>query len=285
MNEISLKLIELALREDLEEDGDLTSHYFVDGAHHSVGKVVSREDAVISGVEVAKAVCEQVDSTLEVNVLKGDGESVLRGDVVLEISGATQSILTAERTALNFMQRLSGVASVTRTYLNLIKHTSAKLLDTRKTTPGFRELEKAAVLHGGGTNHRIGLFDAVMVKDNHLAANLTPVDLAERVAAVKAGRPALKIEVEADLLDQVADFLEIDGIDVVLLDNMSNPQLVEAVKMRDAKNSPILLEASGGVNLDTISEIAETGVDYISVGALTHSVRSIDLGLDLAPAE
>lgn len=285
MNEISLKLIELALKEDLEDAGDLTSHYFVDQAHRSVGKIVSREDSMISGVEVAREVCRQVDPDLTLAVFAADGASVARGDVVLEIAGATQSILTAERTALNFMQRLSGVATVTRTYLDLIRHTKAKLLDTRKTTPGFRELEKAAVLHGGGTNHRIGLFDAVMVKDNHLAANLTPVDLASRVAEVKAERPGLKIEVEADRLDQVADFLAIEGIDVVLLDNMTNAQLEEAVTMRDAKQSSILLEASGGVNLTTISRIAETGVDYISVGALTHSVRSIDLGLDLAEAK
>ncbi|MDF1824872.1 MAG: carboxylating nicotinate-nucleotide diphosphorylase [Verrucomicrobiales bacterium] len=285
MNDISLKLIELALFEDLEEAGDLTSHYFVDQAHRSVGRIVSREDAIVSGVDVAEEVCRRVDPELTVTTMKGDGESVCRGELVLEIAGATQSILTAERTALNFMQRLSGVATVTRTYSERISHTSAQLLDTRKTTPGFRELEKAAVLHGGGTNHRIGLFDAVMVKDNHLAANLTPVDLATRIAEVKSQRPALKIEVEADRLDQVADFLLIGGIDVVLLDNMTNEQLVEAVAMRDAQSSPILLEASGGVNLETIAGIAETGVDYISVGALTHSVRSIDLGLDLVGAE
>jgi nicotinate-nucleotide pyrophosphorylase (carboxylating) len=235
----------------------------------------------VSGVSVATEVCKQVDPQLSITEIQGDGAAVEKGDTVLEISGPTRSILTAERTALNFMQRLSGVATVTRTFMDLIKHTDARLLDTRKTTPGFRELEKAAVLHGGGTNHRIGLYDAVMVKDNHLAANLKPVDLAERIGELKKEMPDLKIEVEADRLDQVDAFLRIEGIDVVLLDNMSNPQLIEAVSMRNTVNSSIQLEASGGVNLDTIAAIAETGVDFISVGALTHSVRSIDLGLDL----
>ena len=281
MNDISKELIRLALLEDLREIGDLTSEHFVDEAHRSIGKIVSRDSAVVSGVAVAIEVCRQVDPDLVITEIVGDGAPVEKGEVVLEISGATRSILTAERTALNFMQRLSGVATVTRTFTDLIKHTEAKLLDTRKTTPGFRELEKAAVLHGGGTNHRIGLYDAVMVKDNHLAANLKPVDLAERIGELKAEMPDLKIEVEADRLDQLAAFLRIAGIDVVLLDNMSNAQLIEAVVMRDEVGSRILLEASGGVNLETIAAIAETGVDFISVGALTHSVRSIDLGLDL----
>lgn len=282
MNEISLQLIKLALKEDLEDVGDLTSKHFVDEAHSSVGRIVSREPAIISGIEVATEVCRQVDPELQVIELRGDGSPVEKGDLVIEIVGPTRSILTAERTALNFMQRLSGVATVTRTYTEKIQHTNASLLDTRKTTPGFRELEKQAVLHGGGTNHRMGLFDAVMVKDNHLAANLTPVDLAERVAEVKQASPDLKIEVEADRLDQVEAFLQIPGIDVVLLDNMSDDQLKEAVRMRETAEHSMLLEASGGVNLDTIAGIAETGVDFISVGALTHSVRSIDLGLDLA---
>lgn len=281
MNDISKELIRLALLEDLREIGDLTSEHFVDEAHRSIGKIVSRDSAVVSGVAVAIEVCRQVDPDLVITEIVGDGAPVEKGEVVLEISGATRSILTAERTALNFMQRLSGVATVTRTFMDLIKDTEAKLLDTRKTTPGFRELEKAAVLHGGGTNHRIGLYDAVMVKDNHLAANLKPVDLAERIGELKAEMPDLKIEVEADRLDQLAAFLRIAGIDVVLLDNMSNAQLIEAVAMRDEVGSRILLEASGGVNLETIAAIAETGVDFISVGALTHSVRSIDLGLDL----
>ncbi|MEM6278666.1 MAG: carboxylating nicotinate-nucleotide diphosphorylase [Verrucomicrobiota bacterium] len=281
MNEISRSLIDLALQEDLSEMGDLTSLYFVDPSHRSAGRVVSREEAVISGAEVAVEVCRRVDSDLTVEILAEDGSEVHRGETVLEISGATQSILTAERTVLNFLQRLSGVATVTRQFTRLISHTHARLLDTRKTTPGFRELEKQAVLHGGGTNHRIGLYDAIMVKDNHLAANLEAVDLRERISAVEKERPEIKIEVEADRLDQVAEFLRLEGIDVILLDNMSLEELREAIEMRGNAGSGVQFEASGGVNLDTVAQIAETGVDFISVGALTHSVRAIDLGLDL----
>lgn len=281
MNRISRILVELALEEDLRDEGDLTSLHFVDERHRSTGRVISRENAVVSGLEVAAAVCAAVDSDLVFRAAVEDGASVGRGDLVCEISGPTRSLLTAERTLLNFLQRLCGVATATRAYVDRIAHTKAVLLDTRKTTPGFRELEKAAVVHGGATNHRHGLHDAVMVKDNHLAANLEPVDLAERVASLRAMRPHLKIEVEADRLDQAEAFLGIEGINTILLDNMDNEQLRAAVALRNKLAPQITLEASGGVNLDTVGAIAETGVDYISVGALTHSVRSIDLGLDL----
>lgn len=281
MNRISRILVELALEEDLRDEGDLTSLHFVDERHRSTGRVISRENAFVSGLEVAAAVCAAVDSDLVFRAAVEDGASVGRGDLVCEISGPTRSLLTAERTLLNFLQRLCGVATATRAYVDRIAHTKAVLLDTRKTTPGFRELEKAAVVHGGATNHRHGLHDAVMVKDNHLAANLEPVDLAERVASLRAMRPHLKIEVEADRLDQAEAFLGIEGIDTILLDNMNNEQLRAAVALRNKLAPQITLEASGGVNLDTVGAIAETGVDYISVGALTHSVRSVDLGLDL----
>lgn len=284
MNRLSRILVELALEEDLREVGDLTSLHFVDPEHRSVGKIMSRENAVVSGGGVAAMVCDAVDDALGFRMIAQDGDSVEKGDLVAEISGPTRSLLTAERTVLNFMQRLSGVATSTRAYVDQIRHTKAVLLDTRKTTPGFRELEKAAVVHGGATNHRFGLYDAVMVKDNHLAANLSPVDLGERVTELRARMPDLKIEVEADRLDQVESFLQIPGIDVILLDNMSNEELRRAVAMRDDAGVRTRLEASGGVNLSTIAGIAETGVDFISVGALTHSVRSIDLGLDLAEA-
>ncbi|MEX2578052.1 MAG: carboxylating nicotinate-nucleotide diphosphorylase [Verrucomicrobiales bacterium] len=281
MNRLSHRLVEMALEEDLGSRGDVTSRYFVDEAHRSVGQIVSREDGVVSGSEVAAAVCAAVDETLLFRSLVPDGENAGDGDVVAEIEGLTRSILTAERTVLNFMQRLSGIATVTRTYVESIEHTDAKLLDTRKTTPGWRELEKRAVVDGGGRNHRFGLYDAVMVKDNHLAANPDSVDLAARVRELKTREPSLKIEVEADRLDQLADFLTMEGIDVVLLDNMSNDELAEAVGMRNRLGSGVRLEASGGVDQGTVKGIAETGVDFISVGALTHSVRSLDLGLDL----
>lgn len=281
MNRLSRILAEMALEEDLRDRGDITSFYFVDASHQSTGVIVSREDSVISGHEIAAHVCAAVDPDLHYGAVIEDGAGAEPGDVVSEISGSTRSILTAERTMLNFMQRLSGVATVTRHYVELIGHTEAKLLDTRKTTPGWRSLEKEAVVHGGARNHRMGLYDAIMVKDNHLVANPSPIDLASRVAEVKANLPGILIEVEADRLDQVASFLEIPGIDVILLDNMSNDELSEAVGMRGSFGSSAKLEASGGVNLDTVKGIAETGVDFISVGALTHSVRSIDLGLDL----
>ncbi|NRB74824.1 MAG: carboxylating nicotinate-nucleotide diphosphorylase [Verrucomicrobiales bacterium] len=281
MNPTSLALVKMALEEDLRDVGDLTSLHFVEATHQSKGLIVTREEAVISGLEVAEEVCRAVDHEMGFVALVADGDAVQPGDVVCELIGKTRSILTAERTALNFLQRLSGVATVSRTYVEAIAGTGAVLLDTRKTTPGWRALEKAAVAHGGATNHRIGLYDAVMVKDNHLAANLAPVNLAERVAELRSEKPDLKIEVEADRLDQVEAFLSIAGIDVILLDNMSNEELSRAVAMRDEAGVAIKLEASGGVNLETIRGIAETGVDFISVGALTHSVRSIDLGLDL----
>jgi nicotinate-nucleotide pyrophosphorylase (carboxylating) len=282
MNRLSRILVELALEEDLNGHGDLTSRHFVDARHGSRGRIMARESCVISGSGIARHVCAEVgDGELAFLPAIPDGGAAEKGDLVATIEGPTCLVLQAERTVLNFMQRLSGVATVTRTYAAAISHTRARLLDTRKTTPGWRELEKAAVVHGGGTNHRIGLYDAIMVKDNHLVANSDPVDLATRIAGVRREHPGIKIECEADRLDQVETFLGLDGIDVILLDNMSNDRLREAVALRDRLRPGTLLEASGGVNLQTIAGIAETGVDFISVGALTHSVRSIDLGLDL----
>ncbi len=281
MNPISLQLIEMALREDLAGIGDLTSLHFVDAGHRSIGRIVSREKAVISGTEIAAAVCAAISPELRFQITIPDGGGAKEDDLVASITGPTRLVLTAERTVLNFMQRLSGIATITRTFVEAIAGTRARLLDTRKTTPGWRALEKTAVVHGGGVNHRMGLYDAIMVKDNHLVANPSPVDLGRRVAEIKADSPAIKIEVEADRLEQVEAFLAIPGIDVILLDNMSNEALARAVTRRNEIAPAILLEASGGVNLSTVRGIAETGVDFISVGALTHSVRSIDLGLDL----
>ncbi len=285
MNRITRTLIELALEEDLSDEGDLTSQYFVDKSHRSRGEIISRERAVISGLEVARLVFNKVDPNLEFSIQADDGQTVQKGDLVCTIMGTTRSILSGERIALNFLQRLSGIATVAAEFSRLVAHTNARMLDTRKTTPGWRSLEKKAVVDGGASNHRMGLYDAVMVKDNHLAANLEPLDLARRIAEVKTHSPDLKIEVEADRLDQVDAFLKIEGIDVILLDNMGNEELRTAVQMRNEAKSKVKLEASGGVNLDTVKEIAETEVDFISVGAMTHSVRSIDLGLDLEPLD
>ena len=195
MNHLSRQLVAMALEEDLGDIGDLTSLYFVDPNHRSVGRIVSRENAVISGSAIAAIACEAVSPSLAFRAILPDGARANPGDLVAEISGPTRLVLTAERTVLNFMQRLSGVATITRTFVDAIAGTGARLLDTRKTTPGWRELEKAAVTHGGGVNHRMGLYDAIMVKDNHLVANPNPIDLAARISKIKGGTPHLKIEV------------------------------------------------------------------------------------------
>ena len=242
-----------------------------------------RKEGVVSGVGLAEAVFREVDPRLEVQVMVEDGSKVAPGAMLMRVEGKARSILTAERTALNFLQRLSGVATLTSRYVSLVKHTRAKILDTRKTTPGYRALEKKAVLDGGGTNHRMGLYDRAMVKDNHLVAESGIAALQESIRRLKSDKPRVQVELEADRLEQVAEFLALEGVDYILLDNMSLKELREAVEMR-GENSRIQLEASGGVNLDTVAAIAETGVDFISVGALTHSAPALDIGLDFVSA-
>ncbi len=273
-------LIHLALAEDLGNAGDLTSAYFVPEDQWATAVIVAREACVLAGVEVAVEVFEKIDSRCEIAVAASDGSDVEAGDRVLTVKGPTRALLTAERTALNFLQRLSGVATTTHEFVKRVSG-RAKLLDTRKTTPGFRELEKAAVAAGGGTNHRIGLYDAVMVKDNHLLAENSVAAIKRSIDALHAEHPDISVELETDTLDQVRDFLGLEGVQFILLDNMSPGQLREAVAMRDAAGSLIKLEASGGVTLDTVADIAATGVDFISVGALTHSAGSIDLAMEL----
>jgi len=274
-------LIDLALAEDIGT-GDVTSLYFVPEDRIARAFVVARSEGVVSGVEVAQAVFRAVDAALDIAVLIPDGSRVAAGAMVLRIEGPARSILTAERTALNFLQRLSGVASLARRYVETVSGTGARILDTRKTTPGYRLLEKAAVVHGGGTNHRIGLYDRAMVKDNHLVAEGGLEALQAAISKLKAERPGVEVELEADRLDQFEAFLGLDGVDHILLDNMSLEEMRRAVELRDGRTLP-QLEASGGVNLATVRGIAETGVDFISVGALTHSAPSLDLGLDFVP--
>ena len=266
----------------LAERGDLTCAYFVDAARSGKARIFAKQPCVLSGTDTAARAFALVDSTLAVRAVRKDGDALQPGDTALEISGPVRSLLTAERTALNFIQRLSGVATLTRTFVDAVKPHRAIILDTRKTTPGLRALEKSAVLAGGGTNHRIGLFDMVMVKDNHLAAGTTLAQLLENVSRFRAEHPGVRVEIEADRLDQVRDFLTLDGVDVILLDNMSNAQLAEAVQLRGDR--PVLLEASGGVTLATVNSIAATGVDFISVGALTHSAPAVDFSLELIEA-
>lgn len=280
----SQEVITLALGEDLLDVGDLTSQFFLPRGHRSVARILSREEAVLSGIEVAEAVFHKLDPDVEFRALHRDGDRLAPGTVACEISGPTRSLLTAERTALNFLQRLCGIATMARAYSERVSHTKARILDTRKTTPGLRVLEKAAVVHGGASNHRMGLHDAVMVKDNHLVASAKPRAIANAISNLHAWHPGTPVILEADRLDQVAAFLSIEGVSSLLLDNMSPDQLREAVRLRDEAGSDITLEASGGITLDTVAAVAETGVDFISVGALTHSVRSIDLGLDLVSA-
>jgi nicotinate-nucleotide pyrophosphorylase (carboxylating) len=274
-------LIDLALAEDIGS-GDVTSRYFVPEDRMARAFIVARTEGVISGAEVAQAVFRAVDASLGIAILVPDGSRVSAGAMVLRVEGPARSILTAERTALNFLQRLSGVATLTRRYVDAISGTGAAILDTRKTTPGYRMLEKAAVVHGGGTNHRIGLVDRAMVKDNHLVAENSLSILQAAIVKLKTDRPEVEVELEADRLEQVEAFLGLDGVDYLLLDNMSLEDLRAAVAMRNGRTIP-RLEASGGVNLETVRGIAETGVDFISVGALTHSAPSLDLGLDFVP--
>jgi len=271
-------IIALALAEDIG-DGDVTVRAFTDPASQSSAKIVAKEKCCLAGSAVATEVFRRVDPSLHVSLRNSDGDSLRPGDCVLEVTGPTGSILTAERTALNFIQRLSGVATMTRRFVEAVSGTKAVILDTRKTTPGLRKLEKAAVAAGGGKNHRMGLFDMVLVKDNHLAAGGEIADLQSLISRSIEINPGLRIEVEADTLDQVRAFFGMTGIDVILLDNMTLEQMREAVRLRP---SGVQLEASGGVNLETIRGIAETGVDFISVGALTHSAPSVDFSLEIA---
>ncbi len=272
-------LIDLALAEDIGS-GDVTASFFIDPADQAHARIVARQEGCLAGLETAITVLRRVDSELDVQAHATDGDDLAPGGTILEIRGSAASILTAERTALNFLQHLSGVATAARQYVQAIEGTSAKLLDTRKTTPGFRELEKAAVHAAGATNHRHGLYDMVMIKDNHLATGLTPEILGARVAATRAARPDLRIEIEADTLEQALLFFQIPGIDIVLLDNMPPDTLREAVRRCPAG---IQLEASGGITLETIRPIAETGVHWISIGAVTHSAPALDVGLDFIP--
>jgi len=270
-------LIDMALAEDIGS-GDITARYFVK-PQKVTAHMVAREAGKISGIALAKRVFERLDSSLQCTQLLQDGSSVAAGQTVLSISGDARSIITAERTALNFAQRLSGIATLTAQYVQAVAASNCRILDTRKTTPGYRVLEKKAVVDGGGCNHRMGLYDRVMVKDNHLLVDNDLQSLRRNIAAFKQQHPHIEVQLEADNLQQLAEFLQIPGVDYVLLDNMDGAKLAEAVKMRGSASRP-LLEASGGITLQNIAAAAQSGVDFISIGALTHSYRSLDLGLD-----
>ena len=269
--------ITIALREDIGE-GDITTESFVPEELRALGRIIARERAVVAGAQTAADVFLRVNPKLNVEILQPDGSAVTGGETILEVRGAARSILTAERVALNFLQRLCGIATLTRQYVDAVGKNHAQILDTRKTTPGLRALEKAAVIAGGGFNHRLDLHDMVLVKDNHLSVSPGFSGFAATVQQLRAERPGIRIEVEADRLEQVRTFLEIEGVDIILLDNMKPSEMREAVAL--GKNK-VKFEASGGVSLQNVRQIAATGVDFISVGALTHSARGIDLSLEL----
>jgi len=275
MNDLPRALIREALDEDLGAMGDLSARYFVDEGARGKARLVAREAGVLCGGEIAAEVFRMIDPSLEVRVGLPEGWALAAGDVVLEVAGPMRSLLTGERTALNFLGRLSGVASLTARYVAAAGDGCA-VLDTRKTTPGWRKLEKMAVRTGGGKNHRMGLYDMVMVKDNHLLAEGCEEGLAEAIGRLRSDHGAIRVEVEADDLAQVERFLGVLGIDIVLLDNMGLDQLRAAVAMRDRLAPEVELEASGGVSLETVGAIAATGVERVSVGALTHSARCLD---------
>lgn len=271
--------INVALREDIG-DGDLTTDFFVEKNQQALAQVVARERAILAGTETAAEVFRRVDPAVEIAVVRKDGSEINPDESVIEIRGPARSILRAERVGLNFLQRLSGIATVTRKFVDAAANERVKILDTRKTTPGLRALEKAAVVAGGGANHRFGLFDMVLLKDNHLAVSTGFDTFAKAVRKFHETRPNVQIEVEADSLEQVRTFLEVDGIDVILLDNMKPAQIREAIALGKGK---VKFEASGGVTLKNIRQIAATGVDFISIGALTHSTRAIDFSLEVTP--
>jgi nicotinate-nucleotide pyrophosphorylase (carboxylating) len=271
--------IDVAIQEDVGA-GDVTSDFFVPANLRALARIVSHEKAIVAGTETAAEVFRRIDPALHIQVLRADGADMNADDVIIEIRGLARSILKAERVVLNFLQRLSGIATLTRKFVDAAGNDQVKILDTRKTTPGLRALEKAAVVAGGGANHRFGLFDMVLVKDNHLAAHSGFAAFVETIRKLRQERPDVRIEVEADRLQQVRTFLQIDDIDLILLDNMKPAQIREAVAL--GKNK-VKFEASGGITLKNIRQIAATGVDSISIGALTHSPRAIDLSLEMTP--
>ncbi|PCJ61804.1 MAG: nicotinate-nucleotide diphosphorylase (carboxylating) [Planctomycetota bacterium] len=275
-------IVDQAIQEDIST-GDITSKAVNLPDEEFKGFLVSREKGILSGMDIAKYTLEKIAPNAKISLLKKDGNNLSPNTKIAKISGLTSEVLTAERILLNFIQRLSGIASITKQYADLIKHTNAKILDTRKTTPGWRLLEKYAVTCGGGYNHRIGLYDMVMIKDNHIASvsKLTKNPIKECIQRAKKsiGKKKIKIIVEIDHLSQLEEAL-LASPQIILLDNMKPAFLKRAVNLKNSLAPKILLEASGGVNLKTVKKIAESGVDRISVGALTHSVKALDIGLD-----
>lgn len=267
-------IIEHAFREDIQ-DGDITTNNLVPETTIAKARMTAKADGVIAGLPIAKLVFKKLDPNIEWAPNFKDGDFIKKGDVIVEISGTFRALLSGERLALNLMQRMSGIASETAKYVTEVKNTKVKILDTRKTVPGLRSLDKYAVKAGGGTNHRIGLYDMVMIKDNHIkiAGSITTA-----VEQIRKSIPSnIKVEVETTNLNEVKEAV-IAGADIIMLDNMSNEIMTQAVKII---NNKALSEASGNMSLQRLKGVAETGVDFISIGALTHSVVALDISQNI----
>ena len=285
-------LILLAKREDLGGD-DVTSRLMVDESAIGVGTLMQRGVGIACGLPLVEMICRLYDERLRVEMIPGFHMELIEGRFsdarttpLLRLRGPMRSLLSAERVILNFLQRMSGVATYTHRFVRRVEGTSAKIYDTRKTLPGFRLLDKYAVVAGGGFNHRIGLYDGLLIKDNHVSSLPISQMAAKLQTSVEQSRsedPQRFVEIEVDTLDQLREALKVDGVDVILLDNMDCPAMTRGVELRNAagKKGKIALEASGGVTLETVREIASTGVERIAVGAITHSAPAMDIGLDV----
>ena len=272
MTQFLNQLIDMALAEDIGA-GDITTDYLVPCDSHGQGIIVAKEDIVLAGLDIAKMVFQRLDPKINIQSAYEDGAEIACGETVLSLEGRLRALLTAERPALNFLQHLSGIATQVRTYVKALKNSRVKLVDTRKTTPGWRVLEKYAVRMGGAHNHRMGLFDGVLIKDNHIAAC---GGIQQAVAAARKHISHLiKIEVEVSDLAGIHDALE-SGVDVIMLDNMDIAHIQEAVSVIQNR---AIVEVSGGITLEHLTDLAQTGVDLISVGAMTHSARAVDLSM------
>jgi nicotinate-nucleotide pyrophosphorylase (carboxylating) len=269
-------LITLALQEDIGS-GDHSSLACVPADARGKARLLVKDSGIICGLPLAKKIFHQVDPTIEVNFTMKDGDAIQYGDIPMTVEGPSRSLLTAERLVLNFMQRLSGVATQTNKLVKLIAHTKARLLDTRKTTPGMRLLEKYAVKTGGGQNHRMGLYDMIMIKDNHIdfAGGIAQA-IKKTLEYLQANQLDLKIEIEARNIDAVKQILDFGNVDFIMLDNFTPAQIKEALQLIGGRYQT---EASGGINAHNLVEYAETGVDFISIGAITHQIKSLDLSL------
>ncbi len=273
------QLIKSAFQEDAPR-GDITSKYFGSTKHNATAKIIAKQTGILAGLDIAIACFKYIDKNLNIKKKTADKALLAKGDILAVIEGSLNSILLAERTALNFLQLMSGIATATAQMAEQIKGTKAKLLDTRKTIPGLRKLSKYAVICGGGINHRLDLSTMVLIKENHLK-KLSLTELTKRLVKFRRGEKSIKVEIEAEKLEQVRDFLRLP-VDIIMLDNMSVSEMKEAVQLRNTFNPNIMLEASGNIKLKNIRKTAQTGVDFISCGSITHSAKAFDFSLLIA---